>query len=276
MLIMHTLKPVSAVYFWHVPFEFRLITRMHVLTVQAISAALSQQWEQAVTLNQKILQENPQDYDALNRLAYAFLELGRFDEAQEIFQRVLVLDPKNFIATKNLDKLHKLRNSFALNNHDEYQANDKSQIYPDLFLEEPGKTKTTHLIRIAAKDVVAGLRVGYQVNLSLKNRTIAVSYGRETCIGYLPDDLAFRLCRFIQAGNQYVAYVKSVSPTLITIFIKETKKSEAFDDVPSFMDTKKIGKPQVRHIELKSAGDKTAHDNDYEPEASDEQFEQDN
>lgn len=210
---------------------------MHALTTQAIAAALANDWENAVTLNQKILQETPTDCDALNRLGYAFHELGRLDEAQEIFERVLTLDPSNTIATKNLFKLNQLNGSA----HIDHLQPIEDKVNPSFFIEEPGKTKTSNLIRIAAKDIIASLRVGLRVHLLPKSHhTIAVMKGEESCIGYLPDDLAFLLSQFITGGNMYEVFIRSVSPTNVTVFIRETKKSSSFQDIPSFMDTKKL------------------------------------
>lgn len=223
----------------------RTIPIMHALTTQAITAALAQHWDDAVTLNQKILQKNPQDYDALNRLAYAFMELGRFEEAQEIFERVLTLDPRNLIATKNIAKIQQLSGTHV--SHTDNQSTSASHISPSLFLEETGKTKTCHLVRIASKDVIVTLTVGYKVDLALKNRSVAVFATPSSCIGYLPDDVSFTLSRFMQGGNEYEAYVKSVTPTFVTVFIREVKKSPDFGNVPSFMDSKKLNSHHVVH-----------------------------
>lgn len=250
---------------------------MHSLTVQAISAALSHQWDLAITLNQKILQETPHDYDALNRLAYAFLELGRIDEAQEMFQRVLELDPKNFIATKNLLKILKMQQGFPTNQPDEPEK-AAYQIQPDLFVEEPGKTKESNLVRIAAKDTLSSLRVGYRVELHPKSRSIGVYFGKDTCIGYLPDDLSFTLARFIEAGNQYEAYIKTISPTLVTVFLKETHKSPEYGNLPSFMDTRKLTHSHyvMKHVsEPRVSQDDTEYAADFEPNPAEDSFDQD-
>lgn len=211
---------------------------MHDLPTQAIAAALANNWEQAVTLNQKILQESPADCDALNRLGYAFHELGRTDEAQEIFQRVLLLDPCNTIATRNLLKMNQMVNYIPLQTE---HTGGEEKVNPSYFIEEPGKTKTSHLIRIAAKDIIANLRIGLRVNLHLKSHhTVAVMKGDDYCIGYLPDDLAFLLSQFITGGNKYEVFIKSVSPNSVTVFIKEIQKSSLYQDIPSFLDAKKL------------------------------------
>jgi hypothetical protein len=54
-------------------------------------------------------------------------------------------------------------------------------------------------------------------------------------IGVLPDDLALRLSRFIDGGNEYEAYVKSANDSGVTVFIKETKRAARFKNQPSFL-----------------------------------------
>ncbi len=95
----------------------------------AIRAALTQQWAEAIRLNQEILVESHDSIEALNRLGRAYKESREIDKAKETFQKTLSFDPYNPIALKNLEKLHQgVRSSSAGVAH-------------ELFLEEPGKTR---------------------------------------------------------------------------------------------------------------------------------------
>src|SRR5260221_13246615 len=76
---------------------------------QAIDAAMRSDWTQAETLNQKLIKLNPEDPDCLNRLAKAYLELGKYPQAKKIYQEVLKLDPYNSIAQKNLKKVSSIK-----------------------------------------------------------------------------------------------------------------------------------------------------------------------
>ena len=67
---------------------------MASLKSQAIHTALVGDWNNAVSLNQSILQEDPDDIDTLNRLAFAFLSLGNTKDAKNIYEKVLSLDMK--------------------------------------------------------------------------------------------------------------------------------------------------------------------------------------
>src|SRR3989338_5169940 len=74
-------------------------------STQAINAALFNNWKEAIKYNEEILDKNPKDLDALNRLAYAHLQLGKLKEAKKLFKRVITLDSYNQIAKKNLLKI---------------------------------------------------------------------------------------------------------------------------------------------------------------------------
>ena len=65
---------------------------MNSLKNQAIHTALQGDWNSAISLNQQILQEEPENIDALNRLAFAHATLGNHDDAKEFYQKVLELD----------------------------------------------------------------------------------------------------------------------------------------------------------------------------------------
>ena len=74
------------------------------LAQEAILHALRGNWEEAVKINTKILDDQPNDVDALNRLAKAYAEVGKFKKAISSSQKVLKLDSFNTIATKALTK----------------------------------------------------------------------------------------------------------------------------------------------------------------------------
>src|SRR3989344_7973707 len=72
---------------------------------QAIQTALSGDWQNAIVLNKNLIKENPNDIDALNRLALAYIIVGKTKDAKSIYQKVIKLDPLNPIAQRSLNKL---------------------------------------------------------------------------------------------------------------------------------------------------------------------------
>jgi len=192
---------------------------------QAIQTALEGNWQNAIAINKSLIQEDPNDIDALNRLALAYTITGKLKEAKSSYQKVLNLDPLNPIALRNLKRL-KDKVIFLGNGSSNSNINNK-------FLEESGKTKVVELINIAQPKIIETLRMGQSLELSIKRLKIFALEGRQY-IGVLPDDIARRLIKFINSGCLYEAYVKSSNPHKVTVFIKETKKTAKFKDQPSF------------------------------------------
>ncbi len=192
---------------------------------QAIQTALDGNWQEAILLNKSLVEEDPQDIDALNRLALAYTIVGKIKEAKSTYQKVVSIDPLNPIALRNLKRIKE--NSFqslGLNN---------SKLINNKFLEEPGKTKVVDLVNVAQAKVIENLSSGQSLTLSVKRLKIFVSEQNQY-IGVLPDDIARRLIKFIRGGCTYEAYVKSANAHKVTVFIKETKKASRFKDQLSF------------------------------------------
>jgi hypothetical protein len=192
---------------------------------QAIQTALEGNWQEAIVINKSLIKEDPEDVDALNRLALAFAIIGKPKDARSTYQKVLELDPLNPIALRNLKKLKDKGLNLTKTNLNS-SINNK-------FLEEPGKTKVVELVNIAQPKLVEALQTGQSLELSIKRLKIFALEGTQY-IGVLPDDIARRLIKFIKNGCKYEAYVKSANQHRVTIFIKEVKKSSRYKDQPSF------------------------------------------
>lgn len=221
---------------------------MNSLKNQAIQTALQGDWNNAISLNQQILQEEPENIDALNRLAFAHATLGNINDAKEFYQKVLQLDIQNPIATKNLKRLSSLNGVphapiiYKMNN---------------IFIEEPGKTKVIELLNIADQKATSHLHCGEELHLQVKRMKIFVLDNDKQYIGMLPDDTSKRLIEFIQGGNLYEAYVKTVDEHKVTAFVKETFRSPKFKNQQSFINTEK----SKLSFEAKGSGDDEDEDN---------------
>lgn len=201
---------------------------MITLKSQAIQTALVGDWKNAISLNQLILQEEPNDIDTLNRLAFAYLSTGDIKSARDLYEKVLSLDMKNPIALRNLKRLNDV-NTKKIN----------MQI-SNFFIEEPGKTKVVELINIADKKIVSYLRSGEQLSICIKRNKIFALDSEKQYIGMLPDDMGQRLIKFMNAGNQYEAYVRTIENNRVCIFIRETKRAKKYKDLPSFLSSDKV------------------------------------
>lgn len=202
---------------------------MDDLAQTAISFALAGKWDEAVSINKKILKGNSKDLDALNRLAHAYSELGDIIKAKKIAKSVIKIDPLNTIAIKSLNKWKGAKSNSNFLGSETHLAHD--------FLEEPGKTKVVGLIRLGDKTLIANIDPGNEIALVCHPHKVSVTLASGKYIGSLPDDLANRLKKLVKGGNIYQTLVKSVELDKVTVFIKEISRGEKFKDIPSFSPT---------------------------------------
>jgi len=195
------------------------------LAQKAIAAALECDWDKALNYNLEILQKNPEDIQALNRLAKAEYELGNKKKAISYTNKVLKLDSLNTIALKNLERFKK--ETSPNKDHDE------SHIHSQIFLEEPGKTKIVSLIHLADSDKLMNLNCAQKVNIAFGNHRVNVTTNSGQYIGKLPDDLASRIIRLKKSGYDYEAFIKTVGDAQVRLFLRETKRQNS-ESGPSF------------------------------------------
>lgn len=200
---------------------------------QAIDQALTGKWKEAVATNLQILKKEPGDIETLNRLARAYLETGQKTKAARVYAQVLRLDKFNTIAAKNLQLLKTLR-------LDRKAAPGRLPTSQPLFLEEPGVTKTVSLVRLGDPKLIARLRPGDMVKLTARQHNVTIVSASNQYLGRLPDDLALRLRTLIAAGNIYAAWIRSVQPGELKVFIKEASRASKFRHTPSFPLTEKL------------------------------------
>ncbi len=196
----------------------------------AIQAALSQDWETAIKLNLALLKQDKNNISLLNRLGFAYLQSGQLTQAKKTFQKVTKLDEYNQIAIKNLSKLNSVRQKDLL-------KQTKRQLTPLSFLEEPGKTKIVECVNAAPQVVLASVSPGEEVELKARNHVVEVRNANNVYLAALPDDLSFRLIRFLAVGNTYQALIKSVGKNTVTVFLRELRRGKRFANQPSFAST---------------------------------------
>ncbi len=200
----------------------------------AVAAALSANWQKAVEINSKLLEQCPEDVDCLNRIGKAYFELGDNKKAAASFHRVLKINKYDQIALKNLARLGNTSSTkkMAINNHQTSPLTTSSYVVS--FLEEPGKTKVISLVNIAPVKTLLSLRNADSVNLTPKRHMVMVTGPDNSYLGALPDDIGHRLLVLIKGGNRYIGFIKSVSKNSLGIFVKEEFRAKRFHNTPSF------------------------------------------
>jgi tetratricopeptide (TPR) repeat protein len=210
------------------------------LNQEAIKAAVANNWPLAIEHNLTILESDPLDVAALNRLGIAYSMSQKNSEAMKTFQKALELDSRNQIAKNNISRL-KINKSSGLMN--------RSLQSTVSFIEEPGKSKVIPLVSQGEPKVFSEITIGEEVNLVANKHKIKIVSDNKQFIGYLPDNIAHRMIELLNAGYKYKTTIKSVNPKLPAVFIQETHSSKKLKGAPSFpLD-------DTDHLPSLSAGD---------------------
>ncbi len=182
---------------------------------EAISLAMQSRWQEAVAVNESIIELLPTDIDAYNRLGRAFMELGEFAKAKEAYNRTLELDPNNSIAQKNLQRLSLLPDS-------KVRVKEKRrEVSPDLFIGEMGKAGVVNLQNLAPREVLARMAAGNQVYLKVRRQQLIVENEQEEYLGLVEPPHGFRLARLIEGGNKYAAAIVNIDNDSAKVIIRE-------------------------------------------------------
>ena len=182
---------------------------------EAISLAMQSRWQEAVTVNQNIIELLPTDIDAYNRLGRAFMELGEFARAKEAYTRALGLDPYNSIAQRNLQRLSLLPDSQVK------VQEERREVSPDLFIGEMGKAGVVNLQNLAPSELLARMAAGNQVHLKVKGQQLVVENDQGEYLGLVEPPHGFRLARMIEGGNKYTAALVSITNDSARVIIRE-------------------------------------------------------
>jgi hypothetical protein len=194
---------------------------------EAVQMAVDARWEEAVELNEFIIQSFGPDEGSQNRLGKALTELGRLEEAKAAYDASLVINPMNPVARKNAAKLESLMNAKDI------LKGGPVKVDLNLFVEEMGKTTTTTL-RAAADDVCSRVAAGDVAELRVDGDGIEVDTARGVRVGSLEAKLARRLIKFIQGGNRYQAGITSCEGSTVKVIVREAYQDPKFQGKPSF------------------------------------------
>lgn len=194
---------------------------------EAVRLAVDARWEEAVELNEFIIQSFGADEGSQNRLGKALTELGRLEDAKSAYDASLAINPLNPVARKNVSKLESLINAKDI------LKGGPVKVDLNLFVEEMGKTTTTTL-RAAAGDVCSKVAAGDVAELRVDGDGIEIDTVRGVRVGSLEPKLARRLIKFIQGGNRYQAGITSCDGSTVKVIVREAHQDQKFVGKPSF------------------------------------------
>jgi len=182
---------------------------------EAITLAMQNRWQEAIAVNESIIESVPSDIDAYNRMGRAFMELGSFNRARKAYGQALKLDPNNVIAQKNLNRLSLLSES------DVPVKEERRKVSPDIFIGEMGKAGVVNLQNLASQEVLAKMTSGDQVYLLVEGKHLIVENELGEYMGQVESQHGFRLTKLIEGGNEYTAAIVSLDSDKAKVIIRE-------------------------------------------------------
>lgn len=197
----------------------------------AVELASNCEWEEAVDINQRILdiEEDPATY---NRMAKALLELGRYQDAHDAYQQTLRLNPTNTIARRNLSRLDSLMQQAGWETVS--ARRDFSRVDQLFFITEAGKTVLTTLHDLTDSPIVDVLSSGERLQTRVDGKSVYLLDQQDNRIGRLEPKLGQRISVLMNGGNRYDAVVVQTNSEKVRVLVREIYQDPAMRDRTSF------------------------------------------
>jgi hypothetical protein len=202
------------------------------LVEDARQAALDSHWEQAVTLNEQLLERFQKDAEAFNRLGRAKLALGKLEEAKDAYSKALRADPANLIARRNLQRLESLRGQTLRDNAENTALGPLPRT--SVFLEEVGRTWVDELVNPSDMQVLADVYPGDQLKLSDDGGRLVVSRMKGQRLGEVEPKTGRRVLDLMAGGNRYEAYALGLAGQSLRMILREIFRAPSQATVVSF------------------------------------------
>ncbi|MFM9107158.1 MAG: tetratricopeptide repeat protein [Chloroflexota bacterium] len=194
------------------------------LVEEARAAAHDGLWDEAIRLNELLIEKNEKDAEAYNRLGRAYLALGKLGMARDSYQKSLKADPANLIARRNLQRLDELKNR----PEKDLQIFSGTMPRANVFIEEVGKTWVDELVNAAHVDLLAEVFPGEELDLEVSNGRLFVNR-RKTGqrLGEIEARTAERVIALIGDGNRYEIFALGISGSSLRFILREVYRNPA-------------------------------------------------
>jgi hypothetical protein len=204
------------------------------LIEQARAAALNGQWDEAIAINQQLLDRTPRDAEAQNRVGRAYFELNDYAQALESYMAALKIDPANLISRRNLQRLDYLRHreSGESRQIEEPVSADIPRTF--VFIEEVGKTWVDELVNPSPHEELAEVSPGEQLNLTAEGNRLVVTRQNGDRLGEVEPKTADRMISLMKQGNRYEVYALGLSPRSLRVILREVYRDPSIAHTVSF------------------------------------------
>lgn len=193
------------------------------LIQEALDAALNGKWNEAITINDSILERFPRESEAMNRKGRALIELRQLTSAREAYGDALKADPANMIARRNLQRLETLYNRPG-GEPKAGEVTEDSIPRANVFIEEIGKTWVDELANPAEVGQLAEVAPGSLLQIKLEDGRLIISSQDGVRLGEVEDHIAGRIIAMIEGGNRYEVYALGISGHSLRVILREVYK----------------------------------------------------
>ena len=239
----------------------------------AINLAMANDWQQALEVNRRLVEEFEPDVEAWNRLGKAYSQLGRIADARVAYEAALKIDPTNTIALRNRTRLAAIKDESVPTSG----AADGRSADPAFFIEETGKTVATSIFSDATKKTLALVAAGDMLSMSRDGDAVAVTTRGGDRLGVLDGKLSARLIELEAGGNEYAIAAVAVNAAKreLRVLVREMRQSPQMGGRVSFTaETSTSSRPYIKSSvirdergdededDLADDGDGSLHDED--------------
>ena len=250
------------------------------LIEDARKVALAGNWTEAITINQTILERNPRDAEAYNRIGRAHLEQHDYNAAIDAYTQALKTDKANIIARRNLQRLELLRKAPA-------EAAPSGAIAPRsaVFIEEVGRTWVDELHNSLELEQLALISPGEQLLLEIVDGNLFVTTTDGQRLGEIDAKASERVVQLMRNGNLYEVYALGISSRSLRVILREVYRDLRNGSLVSFPRQVSATRAYQRERDSLRARDESEfilleddddHDDDSRLDSSDEEDSSDN
>ena len=193
------------------------------LIQDALDASLLGRWEEAIAINDTIIERFPREAEAMNRKGRALIELRKLTNAREAYQDALKADPANTIARRNLQRLETLYNRPGGEPKDGELSQDTIP-RANVFIEEIGKTWVDELANPADYGQLAEVAPGSLLQMRQENGRLVIFSRDGVRVGEIADGTAGRIINMMDGGNKYEVYALGISGHSLRVILREVFK----------------------------------------------------
>jgi len=193
----------------------------------AVRLALASRWQEALAVNDDLLERFGADEEISNRRGKALLELGRLAEAEAAYAATLAVNPGNQIARRQLAQLAERRPARGA------VAPVSASVDVAVFTDEPGKTAITKLILAKGVDPTA-VAAGDPIQVEVGEDQVGVRTLRGIDLGGVEPRLSQRILKLSKSGNRYDGAVTRVDGSGVQVILREVYQAPELAGTNSF------------------------------------------